>query len=617
LRHHETRDDRFTPEDRVVVAVLLTVGLCEFLLYARGPFLEDDVFFADAALSLLRGGVYGIGGRPETNQPPGLAMLLASVCMNLGCDRSTFLRVMIVSATLGLIAAYAFLRREIPRRAAAAICVLLALSMYWFGLVTNWINPDIPFLLTTMLALLALRRLESTRRPLSILGWGAASAAFTGASILLRSAGIALVAAMAVRGAVVLAHDRRRGFALLRSFAPVLVVGLAVQGAWMHRHPAPLDWPEVPGYPGSYLSQVRMVSGNQPELGVVTAKQIPERIARKLFERAKMLVEFLGGQPIRDLWSSSVIWAVLLLLLSGWGYSVWRGGGGALHDWYFAAHELIYLLWPWDTEPRFLFPIAPLSCLYLWRGMEAVVSLATRRPRALGLSWSVASIAGLVASTRTSFRGMDGGVAHGVASVALWIVSGGVAGWMAWTGRTPLGPDSRWRAALGGWRTEGRSTPRLALAIGYACLLLVHLTSDVHVARRNLHPSPEAPGDVEGALWVQSHAERDAVVMARHVPIVQHVSQRKVVWFPPLSEPVTLMEGIRRLGVDYVILGDSGVDELYYRPGDYDCFAPVLRAFPQSFSLAFRDTRTAVYAVRTPRPAETGIPEPHARSPSR
>lgn len=602
----------FTASDAVVVSLILLVGACQFLLSSRADFLHDDVFYADAARSLLHEGLYGIGGRPETNQPPGLSLLLATVCATLGCGHLVFLRTMAVCATLGLVAAYLLLRREASRTVAGAICVLLASSMYWFGLVTDWVVPSYPFLLATMLALLALRRLEAASRPGSLAVWGAISSALTGASILFASAGIALIGAMLARAAAVFRADRRRAVALLKAFAPALLVGLAVQIAWMDRKPPPLEWPEVPGYPGTYLSQLKVESGNQPELGFVTAKGIAVRMARNLFERSKMLVQFLVGHPLRDLWVSSVILGALLLIVIGWGHSIWKSGGGALHDWYFAGHELIYLVWPWDTEPRFIVGVAPLACLYLWRGTGAVHALASAHARVLGLAWLPVSVAALVASAQTSLRDAHGGLAHGVVSIAIWIASGAIAAWMAWTGRAPLGPDSRLRALLASWRMTPGAAFRRAAAIAIGGLLLVQLGKDVRIVRENLHPSDELPADVEASRWIRAHTDPGMVIMARHVPIVQHVSDRKVVWFPPLSNPVALMRGIRRQGVSYVMLADSGGDD-YYRPIDYDCFGPLLTTFPGSFRVAFRDERLAIYQVVD----GGGPPDPSGAAPGR
>lgn len=586
----------FASADVLVVVLILSIGVLQLLLCNRAHFLHDDVFYADAARSLLRSGLYGIDGRPETNQPPGLSMLLASVCATLGCGHLAFLRTMVVCATLGLVAAYDLLRREAPRPVAAAICVLLASSTFWFGLATAWVFPAFPFLLATMLALLALRRLEEATRPGPRAVWAAVSAALAGSAILFASAGIALIGAMVGRGAAVFRRDRGKAIAVLKAYAPVLIVGLAVQIAWMDRKPPPLEWPEVPGYPASYLSQLNVKSGNQPELGFVTAKDIPIRVARNLFERSKMLAQFLVGYPMSNLWVSAVILGTLFLVLIGWAYSIWKSGGGALHDWYFAGHEFIYLVWPWDTEPRFVAGIAPLMCLYLWRGVVAVSALASTHARLLGLVWSPAAVVALLASTQVSLRGGRGGVAHGVASIAVWIGSGSVAAWMAWTGRAPLGADSRSRALLARWRMTPRPALRRGAVIAIVCLLLVQLAGDVRIGRENLHPSDVPPDDVEAALWIRSHTDPGAVIMARHVPIFWHVSNRKVIWFPPLSNPVALMRGIRRSGVGYVILANSGGDD-YYLPIDYECFAPLAAAFPESFRVAFRDERIAIYQV--------------------
>jgi hypothetical protein len=50
-------------------------------------------------------------------------------------------------------------------------------------------------------------------------------------------------------------------------------------------------------------------------------------------------------------------------------------------------YEFIYLLWPWNLESRLFLPVAPLACVYLWRGGKELFSLAKEKPRLLGAVW--------------------------------------------------------------------------------------------------------------------------------------------------------------------------------------------------------------------------------------
>src|SRR5262245_56707969 len=62
--------------DAIVIATLIVFGLCAVLFHQRtADFMGDDVYYADAARSLLRYKFYGVNGVPETSQPPGLSAL--------------------------------------------------------------------------------------------------------------------------------------------------------------------------------------------------------------------------------------------------------------------------------------------------------------------------------------------------------------------------------------------------------------------------------------------------------------------------------------------------------------------------------------------------------------
>ena len=124
------------------------------------------------------------------------------------------------------------------------------------------------------------------------------------------------------------------------------------------------------------------------------------------------------------------------------------------------------------------------------------------------------------------------------------------------------------------------------------------LAADLEIGRTNLNFSANPnriPADVQAGLWIHSHTDPNAVVMAVQVPTVYHYAERKVVWFPPSSNPQLLMEGIERHHVDYVIVAER--ISPFYLPADDDCFAPLQRAYPDAFRPVLQTKQFRIFQV--------------------
>ena len=602
---------RARPAEMWVVGLIVAFGALQFFLCSHAPdFLHDDVFYADAARSLLEHGVYGINGHAETNQPPGLPAILAVLGLVGAGTHGAFLRAMVVFQTLGFLASYALLRRYTSWMIAAAICLLLISSEIAFSSVTRWVYPYAPYFFTTTCALLAARQLETVPSPLGRVAWGLVLAALCAASIMIATAGIALIAALVARIAITFFRDRQRALVRLRLFLGALLVGVAVQGWWMRRAPAPLEWP-IAGYPGPYLEQLRLKNGNDPELGMARLSDVVTRVAHNAFEDSSLVARLLERHWINVTWMSVAITGPLSLMILGWLASI-RQNGGELHDWYFAGYEFIYLLWPWSVETRFFLPVAPLACLYLWRGLVAVAWLARNKPRALGIAWLPLSV-WLTISAWYWLRGsgmarhMLRGGFQGDMSFVIWLLSGLIAAWMAWAGSAWL----QWTVPLRQWLRERvrtlRTTPtrvfQLAAGAPVIGLVTAGLLHQLVMGRENIDIHSRVnvvSADADAARWMAAHTDARAVLMARQVPIVYHYAGRKVVWFPPSSNAHLLMDGIERLRVDYVLVVHR-VDS-YYLPGDDEAFAPLLAAYPHAFCLVSRSPDFQVFRVRREQP---------------
>ena len=596
--------------DISVFAVIGAFGALQVIFYQRaGDFLYDDVFYFEAARSLLQHGFYGFNGRPETSQPPGLPTILALLCLARACTHAAFLRAMAVFETLGLGASYVLLRRQIPRAIAATTCLLLISSPLFFALGTQSVATTFPLLLTTTIALLVGQHLEEAERLTARVLWALLMVMLVAASLMIASVSIALLGAMIMVIGVALFSDRQLAVKRLKTFAAVLLAGIAVQGLWMHRKPAPLEWP-LPGYPRPYVEQLKVKYGNDPELGMATLSDIPIRVGGNLFDQSVLLAQLLYPRWINPYWASILILGPLFLVVLGCGSCILQTGG-TLQDWYFVGYQFICLLWPWKINVRYFLPIAPLACLYLWHGLKRLEWLTKNKPRVLGAVWFPCGVF-LTASAWLWERGawfghntlIHGGLQDDL-SVAAWLASAVFAARMAWTGRpirAPIDWASRGFGRISGalrWRPQRLA--QFVLGVVLVSLMATGLSAELDIGRANLHFSSNAdriPPDVEAGLWIHSHTEPNVVVMAVQVPTVYHYAQRKVVWFPPSSNPQLLMEGIERYHVDYIIVAER--TSPFYLPSDDDCFAPLQRTYPGAFVPVLQTKKFRVFHVLPP-----------------
>lgn len=578
--------------DALVVISILALGFLAISSHDRArDFLYDDVYYADCARSLLQRGFYGIADRPETTQPPGVSAILAFLCLAGGCSRAVFLGAMAVFETLGFLACYGFLRRQLPRAVAGAICLLLMSSALYFSLATQWVSTCFPFLFATMGALLAARKLDKAESGASRIAWAACLSVLLAASLMFGATALALLGSIVLWIGISLIRDCVRGFARCKKFALVLLVAAVVQGIWMSRKPFG-EWPQVPGFPGPYLQQLLLKDGHNPELGKASVSDIPKRVGMKSFEQSMMLAEVLFRRWIDPFWGSVLLLGPTLLILLGWGYTVWKTRGG-IAEWYFAGAEIILMLWPWRLDPRSFLPLGPLACLYLWRGVPALVHLARNKARLPGLLWLPVAV-GLVfvCFSWTRGTGSSGSISHAglqdEASIVVWMLSGIAAACMIWKGNdwleltTP--PWNRFSRLMEDIRINPRAVAGFLGGVAVIGLIVIGVKAQWQMRRGNLDSvsaPARLPPDVEAALWVRDHTEPHAVVMARQVPTTYHYSGREMVWFPPSSNGRILMDGIHKYRVNYVVLIRR--KQSYFLPPEGDCFAAVLAENENAF----------------------------------
>src|SRR5258708_40223255 len=86
---------------------------------------------------------------------------------------------------------------------------------------------------------------------------------------------------------------------------------------------------------------------------------------------------------------------------------------------------------------RFILPIAPLACFYMWEGSKGIIFAARVRPRLVGIIWFPAAVVLTILGTKwfLAHRVSGYGVWPDELLIPLWLISAGHAAWMAYTGR--------------------------------------------------------------------------------------------------------------------------------------------------------------------------------------
>jgi hypothetical protein len=582
-----TRRVSITPSDTIAALAILLSLIAYVTFHQRGAaFYGGDASYLALARSVRAGG-YTFNFRRETMLPPGFPAILALLIGTIGESHATLICAMAVFLALGLGASYLLMRREEGARFAAYVMVVMCASPVIFRMTTAGVMSDVPYLLTSMTTLVLAGRMaaRSSLRPQGVMQ-SIACAALLFASVLIRSAGITLILGIVAWLFVSFIVAREDAIKRCRVFVLVLTAGLLAQGAWMywvHRNELAAEWP-IGGYPQSYVAQLRVRNGNEPELGYATPADIPKRILGNLEEQTVGLVELTTGKGGRlpHKWFTPWVFIPVPLILIGLWKSIQRRGG-APHDWYFVAHQAMYLLWPWDFEIRFIVPVAPLACLYLYRGGRTLAEWVTEEPQRIAqIVLRTALFFGAVA---TAYGWQHPGL-RAKAAVAPWLsLAVGIMAYRRLSVRFTNGETSRiW--TLG---------PTAALA----AILVVDGASVAATANANLtfdltrQPTYQ---QIVAAKWLASHTPRATIIMARQMDVVNLYSGRKVVWFPPISNPDILLDGIRAHHVGYVLVFDRGPDT-YWRPAEGDCFANLVRRYPEAFALVQQGPFERIYAV--------------------
>jgi hypothetical protein len=597
--------------DLAVYTCLILIGVFQLTHYPRTADFVADATYPDLARSIVEQGSYQIRFLPQTTLPPGFPFILAVVGRFSGFTPAAFFPVIAISATLALIAAYELLRRVEARFVSATACLLLGTSQHFFSFGTSAIFPDMPYFLTSMLALLLALRIDQEEPGKSLIGWEVLLGITLALTVLIRSIGIALLMGLSswsIAGLLLVPDAGRRR---IRKFAIPLFLGMTAYmgwSLWAQQHQV-LEW-QLPGYPRSYISQLMLKNGQHPELGTANLIDISTRVGKNMVTLPLRLGQILTGRYISPFWSSPAITGVLILIAAGLLSSL--RSGGQLHDWYFLWYEIIFLLWPWELLDRFVIPIVPLAVVYLWRGAEAIKGYSIQHPLTAGFclaftgfSLSISSAAFAFRLTAFPFDSQHVRADHlqPLAATLFWGMSA-VAGCGILLFRySEVSPDRAQSFTYFSRILKSRiSVPLRYIALLTLAALVFRSTKQVIVrGRDNLNPEfsklPLYP-EIEASDWIRAHEPPDRVIMAREPEFVFHYTHRRVIWFPPISDPQVLMDGIRRHHVEVLVVAHHA--DSYWQPPEDTCFHSLLQAYPSVFHLVHQGPDNLIFELVPP-----------------
>jgi hypothetical protein len=598
---HSLQENRsLSSTDFVVFCLIIFLGALHFAYYPRASDFMNDAMYPDLARSLLYHRSYQFDFLPETTLPPGLPLILATVGWLAGFSPAISFHVIALCTTLGLIAAYELLRRVESRTLAAAACLLFGASPSLFRFDTQLIFSEMPYFLVSMIVLLLAFKINQTKANKVPVGWMVLLSIGVALAVLIRSVGIALLIGLCTCSLARFLVGPRTNRRRLGWFLIPLALGLTAQLTWMNwaHHHQTIEW-QLPGWPQSYLAQIKVKNGNIPEMGTAHLSDLPGRIAENLVQRTVLVDQVLTGRSITQFWSSPAVFGVLVLVLIGLASSF--RDGGHLHDWYFLWHEATYLLWPWSTEERFLYPVVPLACLYLWRGIKALNQYVKREPRTLGLCFTCLGTLLTVGSAEyaisifrhTSFM-VNRDHLQGMAAVVFW------------GALTVIGLEMFSARAFARGGELAIPFLRVAAVLVIGVIVCDGVIKEVHIGYDNMRSALAGTfsPDIEAAEWIQTHEPADRVVMARKQDLVFHYSHHRVVWFPPISNPKVLMDGIHRHHIGVVVVAHHASS--YWLPSEEDCFQELSHAYGKTFHLVHHDQDDWVFEVN-PSPIQVSM----------
>jgi hypothetical protein len=578
--------------------LIFGLGVFHFFSYMRvESFAPDSSYYIGLARSILERGKYEFNFAPHVFYPPAYPALLALISIPFGVSYFVSVRAAAIIGMLGLIASYELLCRKEGRGLAAAGCLILGFSGFYFYMSAQLVGSDVPYFLTSILFLLVVTGVDQAwgyRRPGIFM-----RSAITGLlviSLLMRTVGVALLAGMLAWLFIRALIDRNDALGRAKFFAPGFLVASLVLSGWMiWTQQVKVEIIDQIGEAGTYVDQFWLVQPHRPELGRATPVDLLKRVGNNLSVQASHASAIITRIPwIEPRLNSPLVFIPIVLVLLGWLSSV-RVMGGELTEWYFAFYLGVCLLWPYDVGPRFIFPVFPLIFLYLYRGGMELARVKPWRFVFMFRSLLVISVVLAIYGVFTVVPRWAEMSLQTKASIFFWILTGG---WMIFVavGVTRVIQPSVQALITAISNPKGS---KIAGGVAVAVVVIIGLISQVRGVIYNLDPKVSEyvhQPSKEAADWIANHAATTDVVMAQQVPIVHRVSGKLTVSFPVRSDPREIMAVIRRSRVNFLV-AITAAKSTNLSPTESERSSNLEVGFPEEIKLVHQEPSYKIYQI--------------------
>ena len=581
----ESQRDRVRPRwprgaSKWIVASLILIGIWQEYAYQRSEnYFPDSSTYQVLAKNLAERQTYEFNFRPHTLYPPGFPTILALSSYVVGEGYTRFVLLMPFFGTLSSIVAFYLLQLEESWFVGAAGALLLATSPYLFRFSTQSVLSELPFFFVSTATLLLGCRLTSedrTSRVVTIVGFCVAMAA----SVMIRSVGVALVAATVATIVSSFAFRRRLSVLAAGGLVAGLATSLFVGGLWFRwaLERVSKDWPGE--YMNSYVSALVLKDPHRPLLGQATAGDLVTRVFHFASSQMASFSEMLLRIPWVDpVWFSPLVLIPFALVVIGLIHSV-ASGRSTFVAWYVVAYLGVCALWPFEEGLRFALPVFPFMFLFAWRGARLTWEFrhhVVKHQRRVRIAAGVIALAALASFVSLQTHGLQS-----VAFVVFWFVLFGV------SLTTYLYRPLPWLTPF---------ARKAALAV-ICALLAIGLAMDATIAAGNLHPDRTAfvhPDSARLAEWLKAQPDK-AAVMAQQATILHYLTGRHFVSFPITDDGALIDSVMRQHDVSYLVVGDpSGSD--YFLPTERDRLTSLEKVVPNCCSLVETVGSYSVYRV--------------------
>ncbi|HKJ01234.1 MAG TPA: hypothetical protein VJ997_02230, partial [Longimicrobiales bacterium] len=424
-------------------------------------------------------------------------------------------------------------------KTALAVVLLTGTSYVAYFWTTVGLHSEIPYFTVSVGALLLVHVAETaSSRPLRTLAV-TAGVLLVAYLPLVRTIGIALAMGLALWIALPRVASRREGgktsVARLKRWAPAVLLGVTVLGAWMTWTARNESRYGSAAYMSSYVQQFMKGDPYQIDSPDLTVAQVPMRVVQMFAVRTRRATAMILNVPDREFsWTNPIALPLLLGMLAVTGVGFLRSflNDGTLVDCYVLAYGTLLLGWPFDEGWRFLFPIQPFLLLYAIHGLNAM------------------------------------------------------GGWFARV--------SRWRASTSDlFITAGKAVLLTGIvATGMyqsARLAAHHLTGRPTIATQ--------AGILHVAAWIEQNTAADVVIMSDQPAILHRLTRRRVYPFPLFTDAGRMEEVITASGGELVVVMEEEPHE-YFEPSTQRRFEAVRARVPEMFEEVHEFDQGRIFRVR-------------------